>query len=157
MPLRLVHSTVDRPHLSDHAVSRLRRVSRRNAARPPRADEEISDPAFSEGEGPDEASSQASAPDEHDRELDPAATRAQAEEEDLALVRAAAAKLAAALREVRVLLGRRCPAWKRDALARCSAKGWIVLRGDPLTEAQIFRVTAEGYCAAGLPVPPFGA
>jgi hypothetical protein len=70
--------------------------------------------------------------------------RAQAEEEDLALVRAAAAKLAAALREVRVLLGRKPPTWKREALARCAAKGWIRLQGDPLTDAQIFRVTAEG-------------
>lgn len=155
MPLRLVHSTVNRPHLSDHPVSRLRLASRRRAAPPACADDRVSGLAFSEGEGSDEPVSQGLVPDEHGP--DAAAMRVLAEEEDLALVRAAAAKLAAALREVRVLLGRRSPGWKRDALARCSAKGWIQVQGDPLTEAQIFRVTAEGYRAAGLPVPPFGA
>ncbi len=153
MTLRLVHSTAGLAHLSDHAVSRLRYVPRRRAAPPAHRDDEVSGPAFSEHDHSDEPSGREFAPDEHGP--DAAAMRAQAEEEDLALVRAAAAKLAAALREVRVLLGRKPPAWKREALARCSAKGWIRLQGDPLTDAQIFRVTAEGYRAAGLPVPPF--
>lgn len=92
-----------------------------------------------------------------DQPPDHAAARAQAEAEDLALARLAATRLAVALREVSMLLRGAEGARRGDALARCTAKGWIVLEGDPLAASQTFRVTSEGYRAVGLRPPPFAS
>jgi hypothetical protein len=81
---------------------------------------------------------------------------ARAESEDIALVALAAGKLAVAIREVHILLGRSRAAWKHDAFARCTAKGWIIVEGEAFAALQIFRVTPDGYRAAGLRIPPFG-
>jgi hypothetical protein len=90
-----------------------------------------------------------------ERGPDHAAERLQAERDDVDLVKLAAAKLAGALHEVHVLLRGDRGAQRSDALARCTAKGWLTLHGDPLHAAQTFRVSPEGYRAAGLTVPPF--
>ena len=159
MSLRLVSSVSNPVSLNDYPVSRLRHS-------PPHlsAVDDITSPS-----GAVDQSGSAMRRREHDAadhplavdpvadesHLDHAAVMAQVESEDIAMVVLAAGKLAIAIREVHVLLGRKRAAWKHDALARCTAKGWIVVQGDVFAALQTFRVTPEGYRAAGLPVPPF--
>lgn len=119
-------------------------------------------PGHGPDDGPDQAldlapegSADRSADQSSDPAPDHAAARAQAEAEDVALVRLAAARLAVALRDVAMLLRGDRGSRRSDALERCTAKGWITLQGDPWSVSQTFRVTPEGYRAAGLRVPPF--
>jgi hypothetical protein len=97
--------------------------------------------------------------DEHfvpaERGPDYAVALAQAEAEDVALVKLAAAKLTVALREVSMLMRGDRGSKRSDALARCTTKGWITVHGDGFGTVQTFRVTPQGYRAAGLRVPPF--
>ena len=85
--------------------------------------------------------------------LDQAAAVAQAEREDHDLVVLAVCKLDDAVDDLDVLLNWGRSDWKRAALARCIAKGWIVVQGDAGTASQTFVVTTEGYRAADLRVP----
>jgi hypothetical protein len=118
----------------------------------PRTDRELSSPALS-GQDQIDRSPESFSRDEY--RPDHSASLAQAEAEDVALVKLAAAKLAVALREVPMLVRGDCGSRRRDALARCMVKGWMTVQGDAFGESQTFRVTPEGYRAAGLRVPPF--
>lgn len=179
MSLRLVPRVADPLHFADLAVSRLRfDMSRRADAgagarrRALLSDADLVEDRRGEVLFPDEAgfhdpgNEQGSddglshahdlMPDHSsDTAPDHTAARAQAEAEDIAVVRLAASRLAVALREVPTLLRGAQGVRRSDALARCTAKGWITLQGDPWAASQTFRVTPEGYRAAGLRVPPF--
>ena len=159
MSLRLVSSISNLVSFNDYPVSRLRYS-------PPRLSAVDDSNSPSGAVGQSGSAMRRREPDEADHpfmedlvadgsHVDQAAVMAQVESEDIAMVVLAAGKLAIAIREVHVLLGRRRAAWKHDALARCTAKGWIVVQGDVFAALQTFRVTPEGYRAAGLPVPPF--
>ena len=159
MSLRLVSSVSSPVNFDDNPVSRLRY--------PPRHLSVVEDsnvPFRAVGQSVSAMSRRKSNEADHpfmedlvadESRLDHAAVMAQVESEDIAMVVLAAGKLAIAIREVHVLLGRRRAAWKHDALARCTAKGWIVVQGDVFAALQTFRVTPDGYRAAGLFVPPF--
>jgi hypothetical protein len=176
MSLRLVPRVADPLHFAEHPISRLRlEPSRRTSATrsrrqpwPPAASEaEHEDPthealALDEpgSREPDAEQGRDDAPDHvpppsPDNVPDYAAARAQAEAEDVALVRLAAARFAVALHEVAMLLRGAQGSRRSDALARCTAKGWVTLQGDPWAASQTFRVTPVGYRAAGLRAPPF--
>ena len=159
MSLRLVSSVSNPVSLDDHPVSRLRHSPTRLSAV-----DDINSPSGAVGQSGSamrrRKADEADLPLGEDlvadeNRLDHAAVMAQVEIEDIAMVVLAAGKLAIAIREVHVLLGRRRAAWKHDALARCTAKGWIVVQGEVFAALQTFRVTPDGYRAAGLPVPPF--
>ena len=81
------------------------------------------------------------------------AVAAQAERQDHDLVLLAAYKLAYAERDVDALLNWGGTAWKRAALARCIAKGWIAVRVDAVGAMRTFCVTLDGYRAADLRAP----
>lgn len=159
MPLHLVSNISDTIDLDSNAISRLKYSPRRRASRPNRvaspsgANRDVLGVARPGEDESDSLSGESYAP--YGPRPDRRADQAQAEREDVALVKLAAAKLAIALREVHVLLRGDRGAWKSDALARCTAKGWIRLQGDAFGAQQTFRVTPEGYRAAGLRVPPF--
>jgi hypothetical protein len=89
----------------------------------------------------------------HDERLNHAA-EAQGEREDHDLVLLAACKLADSVHDLDALLNWGRSDWKRAALARCVAKGWVVVQGHSGTPLQTFSVTPEGYRAADLSVPP---
>jgi hypothetical protein len=159
MSLRLVSSVSNPISFDDNPVSRLRHSPRHLTVI-----EDCNSPLGATSQSVSATSRKE--PDEADHpfiedlianesRLDHAAVMAQVESEDIAMVVLAAGKLAIAIREVHVLLGRRRAAWKHDALARCTAKGWIVVQGDVFAALQTFRVTPDGYRAAGLAVPPF--
>ena len=159
MSLRLVSSVSNPISFDDNPVSRL-------GYSPPRLSAVDDDSSHSRAVGQSVSATSRRKPNEADHpvmedlvadesRLDHAAVMAQVESEDIAMVVLAAGKLAIAIREVHVLLGRRRAAWKHDALARCTAKGWIVVQGDVFAALQTFRVTPDGYRAAGLFVPPF--
>jgi hypothetical protein len=159
MSLRLVSSVSNPVSFDDNPVSRLRHSPRHLSAV-----EDCNPPSRAVGQSGSVMRRRAPDAADHpfiedlvadESRLDHAAVMAQVESEDIAMVVLAAGKLAIAIREVHVLLGRRRAAWKHDALARCTAKGWIAVQGDVFAALQTFRVTPEGYRAAGLPVPPF--
>lgn len=154
MPAQLTRHVDDPAAFEANAIARLKYVPRRRAtARLHPEDDFLARAETNRGQSSSPLSGDLT---DDELRLDAAAILAQAETDDLALVRLAAGRLAAALREVHLLLGRGpASASKREALQRCLAKGWITVLGDDLGEAQTFRVTAEGYRAAGLRVPIF--
>ena len=161
MPMHLVSHTGHPADLDHNAISRLRYSARCPSARNGRgaslreADYDTRHPSYPGANEPDPHPAFDYAP--HGPGPDHVADRAQAELEDIALVKLAASKLAVALRDVSLLLRGDRGSRRSEALARCILKGWITVQGDAFAAGQTFRVTPEGYRAAGLRVPPFSA
>ena len=158
MSLRLVSNCSDLGSFEGHPVSTSRFASRRlrvvGDCNWPREEVDPTPSIMSRNAAPESDSRRSPGLASGHGLLDHAAIAVQAEREDHDLVLLAAYKLAYAERDVDALLNWGGTTWKRAALPRCIAKGWITVRVDVFGAMRSFRVTPEGYRAADLRVPP---